>query len=294
MSIATPRRMISSLATCAIRIFASGVDRRFDETYQLAADMGGAGFIFTGENDADIMHNSATINLNVLDVLHNATTRGSSIRRRPACIRPTIRKTRTIRTAPKTAPIRPRPTANTAGRSCLASACSGLRPQYGMHARRALPQHLRARRHLGRRPREGARRALPQGRRPPRAAGPSKYGATASRPAPSFIVDECVEGTLRLMRSDVKVPVNIGSEEMVTIGRLADLISEIAGKHIEKTFVTGPQGVRGRNSDNHLIRSRLNWAPSRPLRDGLVQTYKWISEQVAISRRSTTRDFATH
>ena len=89
---------------------ARGRSTRFDEVYQLAADMGGAGYIFTGENDADIMHNSATINLNVLDACRTgATSSASSIRPRPACTRPTTRKTRTIRTAPRTAPIRPAP-----------------------------------------------------------------------------------------------------------------------------------------------------------------------------------------
>ena len=97
----------------------------------------------------------------------------------------------------------------------------------------------------------------------------------------SFLyVDECVEGTTRLLRSEFVGPVNIGSEEMVTINQLVDLVADIAGKRIEKRHIDGPQGVRGRNSDNRLIREKLGWAPSRGLREGLEVTYEWIERQV--------------
>jgi len=98
----------------------------------------------------------------------------------------------------------------------------------------------------------------------------------------SFLyIDECIEGTLRLMRSDWEGPVNIGSEEMVSINQLAKMIMDIAGKELEIRHVAGPVGVRGRNSDNKLIKQKLNWAPSQPLIEGLKKTYKWISELVA-------------
>ena len=97
----------------------------------------------------------------------------------------------------------------------------------------------------------------------------------------SFLyVDECVEGVRRLMESDFTGPVNIGSEEMVTINRLAEMVMEIAGKKLSIRHIPGPLGVRGRNSDNHMIRERLGWAPSRPLREGLEKTYGWIAQQV--------------
>ena len=104
----------------------------------------------------------------------------------------------------------------------------------------------------------------------------------------SFLyVDECVEGTIRLLRSDFEGPVNIGSEEMVTINQMVDMIASIAGKRIEKRHIDGPQGVRGRNSDNKLIREALGWAPSRALLEGLEVTYAWIERQV---RRNTPID----
>ena len=97
----------------------------------------------------------------------------------------------------------------------------------------------------------------------------------------SFLyVDECVEGTMRLLRSDFAGPVNIGSEEMVTINQLVDMVADVAGKKIEKKHIAGPLGVRGRNSDNALIRSKLGWAPSTKLREGIEKTYAWIETQV--------------
>jgi nucleoside-diphosphate-sugar epimerase len=97
----------------------------------------------------------------------------------------------------------------------------------------------------------------------------------------SFLfIDECIEGVMRLMESDFAGPVNIGSEEMVSINRLAELIMGIAGKRVSIRHISGPLGVRGRNSDNRLIREKLGWAPSIPLREGLEKTYQWISRQL--------------
>jgi nucleoside-diphosphate-sugar epimerase len=97
----------------------------------------------------------------------------------------------------------------------------------------------------------------------------------------SFLyIDECIEGTLRLMRSNFSGPVNIGSDEMVTIDRLVDLVAEIAKKTIKKRHIDGPTGVRGRNSDNRLISEKLNWSPSNVLVDGLRPTYEWINCQL--------------
>ena len=97
----------------------------------------------------------------------------------------------------------------------------------------------------------------------------------------SFLyIDECLEGTLRLMRSDYTGPVNIGSEEMVTIDSLVDLVSTIANKKLNKVHIKGPTGVRGRNSENLLIQAKLGWSPSRSLREGLTSTYSWIRSQL--------------
>ena len=105
----------------------------------------------------------------------------------------------------------------------------------------------------------------------------------------SFLfIDECLEGTIRLTRSNFSGPVNIGSEEMVTINGLVDIVCEIAGKTLEKRHIPGPMGVRGRNSDNRLIAEKLHWRPSHPLRAGLEKTYQWIETTSPIQRLSGT------
>ena len=105
----------------------------------------------------------------------------------------------------------------------------------------------------------------------------------------SFLyIDECIEGTLRLTRSSFVGPVNIGSEEMVTINQLASMAMDIAGKHVRVRHIPGPLGVRGRNSDNELIRQSLGWEPSQPLRAGLEKTYAWIDMQVQHARSRTS------
>jgi nucleoside-diphosphate-sugar epimerase len=105
----------------------------------------------------------------------------------------------------------------------------------------------------------------------------------------SFLyIDECLEGSRRLMDSGFTGPVNVGSEEMVTINQLAAMIAEIAGKKLTICHIPGPLGVRGRNSDNRLIREKLHWSPSRPLREGLEKTYSWISAQVEAMKSSLT------
>jgi nucleoside-diphosphate-sugar epimerase len=105
----------------------------------------------------------------------------------------------------------------------------------------------------------------------------------------SFLyIDECLEGVRRLMDSDFTGPVNIGSEEMVTINQLAEMIADIAGKKLTIRHISGPLGVRGRNSDNRLIREKIRWSPSRPLREGLERTYRWIDAQVTTAQVSLT------
>ena len=102
-----------------------------------------------------------------------------------------------------------------------------------------------------------------------------------------LIVDECVEGVRRLMESDFSGPVNIGSDEMISIQDFTKMVIEISGKNLQIKNIEGPLGVKGRNSDNVLIKEKLGWAPSKPLRDGVEKTYHWISEQ--IRQREATR-----
>jgi len=257
------------------------IDRRFDEVYQLAADMGGAGFIFTGENDADIMHNSATINLNVLDACYKRSLKrifySSS-----ACMYPAYNQED---------PESP----NCAENSAYPAAPDS---EYGWEKLFSERLYLTYGRCYGMTPRiaryhnifgpegtwRGGREKAPAALCRKIAEAPDGDSIEIwgdGRQTRSFLyVDECVEGTTRLMRSEFSGPVNIGSEEMVTIDQLADLIMSVADKQLEKRHIPGPLGVRGRNSDNRLIREKLGWAPSQRLVTGLEMTYAWIERQV--------------
>ena len=193
----TRKPTISSSATCAIQRFCRQIiDRRFDEVYQLAADMGGAGYIFTGENDADVMHNSATINLNVLDAATSATSAASSTRRRPACTRNTTSTIPTIRTARRTRAYPAAPDSEYGWEKLFSERLYPRLRAQPRHAsaHRALSQHLRARRHLGRRQGEGAGRDLPQGRGGADGGEIEIWGD--GKQTRSFLyIDECLEGT---------------------------------------------------------------------------------------------------
>jgi nucleoside-diphosphate-sugar epimerase len=261
------------------------VDRRFDEVYQLAADMGGAGYVFTGDHDADIMHNSATINLNILDRCHKRNIErvfySSS-----ACIYPAYNQMD---------PDNP---------NCAESSAYPAAPdsEYGWEKLFSERLFLAYNRNFGMANRiarfhnifgplgtwQGGKEKAPAAIC--RKVAMAKTGdeieiwGDGSQTRSFLYIDECLDGTLRLARSEHEGPVNIGSEEMVTISHLVELVSDIAGKNIRKRHIAGPTGVRGRNSDNTLVEQLLGWKPSGHLREGLEKTYEWIEHQV---RRNT-------
>ncbi len=258
-----------------------------EDVYQLAADMGGAGYIFTGEHDAHVMHNSATINLNTLEAGTNAGVKrffySSS-----ACMYPEYNQLD---------PDNPKCSEDSAYPAAPDS-------EYGWEKLFSERLYLAYMRNRGVQVRVarfhnifGVEGTWTGGREKAPAALCRKVAEAADgstieiwgdgKQTRSFLyVDECVEGVRRLMDSDFTGPVNIGSEEMVTINQLAAMIMEIAGKKLTIRNIPGPTGVRGRNSDNRLIRERLGWAPSQPLRDGLSKTYRWIAAQVEARKRT--------
>ena len=262
-------------------------DRRFDEIYQLAADMGGAGYIFTGENDADIMHNSATINLNILEAARKRNCQrifySSS-----ACMYPSHNQED---------PDNP---------NCAEDSAYPANPdsEYGWEKLFSERLYLAYGRNHGMQTRVaryhnifGPEGTWQGGKEKAPAALCRKIAETADggsievwgpgNQTRSFLyIDECIEGTTRLLRSGRSGPYNIGSEEMISINDLAALIAEISGKKVSVNNVPGPVGVNGRNSDNKLIQQELGWAPSLPLRQGLEKTYAWISAQVMKNSRN--------
>ena len=260
-------------------------DSRFDEVYQLAADMGGAGFVFTGEHDADIMHNSAMINLNMLDACSKHDI-GSIFYSSSACIYPEYNQMNPE--TPKCSEDSAYPAAPDSdyGWEKLFSERLYLAYQrnYGMRVRIARYHNIFGPEGTWTGGREKSPAALCRKVAEAPAGGEIEIWGDGKQTRSFLYVDECLEATTRLLRSDFTGPVNIGSEEMVTINQLALIIMGIAGKELSIRHIPGPLGVRGRNSDNALIAEKLGWSPSEPLKKGLKITYEWIREQIAKGR----------
>ena len=263
------------------------IDRRFDEVYQLAADMGGAGFIFTGENDADIMHNSGTINLNVLDACRKRLI-PRIFYSSSACIYPAYNQLDPDNPNCEESSAYPAAPDSEYGWEKLFSERLYLTYArcHGMDVRVARYHNIFGPEGTWTGGREKAPAAMCRKIAMTQDGGSIDIWGDGQQTRSFLYVSECVEGTLRLMRSGFSGPVNIGSKEMVTINQLADMIMQIAGKRVEKRHIPGPLGVRGRNSDNRLIREKLDWAPSQPLTAGLETTYSWIERQT----RSNTKE----
>jgi nucleoside-diphosphate-sugar epimerase len=256
--------------------------RGIDEVYQLAADMGGAGYIFTGEHDAAVMHNSATINLNMLEFGVRAGVRryfySSS-----ACIYPEYNQLDPDNPKCSEESAYPAAPDSEYGWEKLFSErlYGAYMRNHGVDVRVARFHNIFGPQGTWDGGKEKSPAALCRKIAEAPDGGEIEIWGDGKQTRSFLYIDECVDGVRRLMDSDFPGPVNVGSEEMVTINRLAEIIMEIAGKKVSIKHIPGPLGVRGRNSDNHLIQARLGWAPSKPLRDGLAITYAWIAEQVA-------------
>ena len=252
----------------------------FDEIYQFAADMGGAGYIFTGEHDADVMNNSATINLNILRNVKDYKPKiffSSS-----ACMYPEHNQL-----DPNTPDCRedtayPANPDSEYGWEKLFSE----RLYLSYHRNYDVPVRI-ARYHNIFGPEgtwTGGREKAPAAicrkvAELPKGGGSIEVWGDGLQTRSFLFVDECVEATYRLVQSDFTGPVNIGSEEMVSINELVDIAAKVAGKEVEKNHIDGPLGVRGRNSNNDLIREKLDWDYTMTLEEGIKKTYDWINEE---------------
>lgn len=258
------------------------IDQKFDEIYQLAADMGGAGFIFTGENDADVMHNSGLINLNILDIAWKRNA-GRIFYSSSACIYPEYNQLDAD--SPKTAEETAYPASPDSEYGWEKLFSERLYLAY--HRNKDMDVRI-ARFHNVFGPEgtwDGGREKAPAAfcRKIALAKNGDEIEMWGSgKQTRSFLyIDECIEGIRKLMSQDNFLgPVNIGSDEMLSINELAGMTMEIAGKKISIKHIPGPLGVNGRTSDNNLIKEKLGWAPKEPLRKGLKITYKWIEGQI--------------
>ena len=269
------------------------VDRRFDEVYQLAADMGGAGYIFVGNNDAEIMQNSALINLNVVETCYRRNIKrifySSS-----ACMYPEYNQKDALN--PKCSEDSAYPAAPDSEYGWEKLFSERLYLAYnrtkGMEARVARFHNIFGPLGTWKDGKEKAPAALCRKVASTQNGGEIEIWGDGKQTRSFLFIDECLEGVLRLTRSGFTGPVNIGSEEMVSINQLAEMIMKIAGKKLTIKHIPGPLGVRGRNSDNRLIKEKLGWEPSQPLVKGLEKTYAWISEQVERDRGSNLKKSA--
>jgi nucleoside-diphosphate-sugar epimerase len=246
--------------------------------------MGGAGYIFTGEHDAVVMHDSATINLNMLEEGRKAGVK-KFFYSSSACIYPEYNQMDPDN--PKCSEDSAYPAAPDSeyGWEKLFSErlYFSYHRNFGVQVRVARFHNIFGPQGTWCGGREKSPAALCRKVAETPEGGEIELWGDGKQTRSFLIVDECVEGIRRLVESDFSGPVNIGSEEMVTINQLAEIIMDVAGKRVRIKHVSGPLGVRGRNSDNHLIREKLGWEPKLPLRAGLTTTYAWIAQQVAQS-----------
>ena len=252
-----------------------------DEVYQLAADMGGAGYIFTGEHDAAVMHNSATINLNMLEYGRLAGVR-KFFYSSSACIYPEYNQLDPDNPKCWESSAYPAAPDSEYGWEKLFSERLYLAymRNYGIQVRVARFHNIFGPEGAWTGGREKSPAALCRKVAEAPAGGSIEIWGDGLQTRSFLFIDECVDGVRHLMESDFSGPVNVGSEEMITINGLAQLIMDIAGKKLTIRNVPGPLGVRGRNSDNRLIYEKLHWRPNLPLRQGLEKTYAWIESQI--------------
>lgn len=273
------------------------VEGGFDEIYQFAADMGGAGFVFTGDHDADIMHNSATINLNVLDTLRMLKQKSKGAFHTKifysgsACMYPEHNQMDPSNPNLEESSAYPANPDSEYGWEKLFSERLYLayNRNFGLEVAVARYHNIYGPEGTW----DGGREKAPAAicRKVAKIEGPEgeiEIWGDGNQTRSFLYIDDCIEATRRMMQSDFSGPLNIGSEEMVTINQLVELAARISGKSVQKRYkLDAPTGVRGRNSDNRLIRKVLGWDYEVSLEQGVKRTYAWIASQISSAQELT-------
>jgi GDP-D-mannose 3',5'-epimerase len=259
------------------------LNQPFDEVYQLAADMGGAGYIFTGENDANLMFNSASINLNIIQQAYLKGVK-KIFYSSSACIYPAYNQQDPNNPNCAESSVYPAEPDSDYGWEKLFSErlFQAFSRNHGMQVRIARFHNVFGPEGTWTGGREKAPAAICRKVAEAENGGQMEVWGDGLQTRSFLYIDECLEAVERFMNSDFEGPVNIGSEEMISLNDLAKMVMEISGKKL--SIYNKPvsyEGVRGRRSDNTLIRSKLGWAPSLPLREGMTKTYEWIAAEVA-------------
>lgn len=257
----------------------------FDEIYQFAADMGGAGYIFSGENDANIMENSALINLNLLksqNIFNNKknVNKTKIFYSSSACMYPQEAQEVADNPGLKESDAYPANPDSEYGWEKLFSERLYLayNKNYGIPVAIARYHNIYGPEGTWNNGKEKAPAAIC--RKVIMSNGNVEVWGDGEQTRSFLYIDECIEATRRLMQSNFAGPVNIGSEEMISINQLVDIAASVERKTVNKVHVDGPTGVRGRNSNNDLVREKLGWDYSVSLQDGIFKTYSWIKSQI--------------
>ena len=259
------------------------INSDIDEVYQLAADMGGAGYIFTGEHDADIMHNSCQINLNVLDAMVKANVK-KVFYSSSACMYPSHNQEDPDNPLLAEDSAYPANPDSEYGWEKLFSERLFMTyaRNYKLDVRIARFHNIFGPRGSWDNGKEKAPAALCRKVALCKDGGVIDVWGPGNQTRSFLFIDECIEGIQRIMASDYTQPVNLGSTRMISINNLVMLIAKLNGKNVSIRNVDGPRGVMGRNSDNRLIKEVIDWAPDEDLESGLIKTYKWIDEQIQL------------
>lgn len=274
-------KLVSNIVLAPNQHSESDKENSFDEVYQLAADMGGAGYIFSGDNDANVMHNSALININMA---YEAAKK--SVKRifysSSACIYPEHNQMDPNNPKCSEDSAYPANPDSEYGWEKLLSERLYLSfyRNYGLEVRIARYHNIFGPEGTFDGGKEKAPAAICRKVIKASEGDTIEIWGSGTQTRSFLYIDECVEGSLRLMRSNFLGPVNIGSEEMISINDFTKMIINISGKNLQIKNIDGPTGVNGRNSDNKLIFEKLNWKPSMSLKQGIQQTYGWIKDQI--------------
>jgi len=256
-------------------------ENSFDEMYQLAADMGGAGYIFSGENDANVMHNSAQINILACELATNFSVK-KVFYSSSACMYPAYNQQDPNNPKCSEESAYPAAPDSEYGWEKLFSErlYMAFNRNHNLDVRIARFHNIFGPMGTWTGGKEKSPAAICRKVIMADNGGEIEIWGDGEQTRSFLYIDECIEGIRKLMASDFKEPVNLGSEEMVTINQLVDIACSIEGKTLVKKHISGPLGVRGRNSDNKLIKEKIGWCPNYPLKDGISNLYKWIKEQV--------------
>ena len=261
------------------------IEEGVDEVYQLAADMGGAGYIFTGENDANVMHNSALINLNVA---HECVIKKVKkvFYSSSACMYPEHNQLDPNNPNCEESSAYPANPDSEYGWEKLFSERLFLafNRNYKLDVRIARFHNIFGPYGSWNNGKEKAPAAMCRKAAETPSGGSFEVWGDGKQTRSFLYIDECLEGVFRLMETNINEPVNVGSDRMISINDFAKLIASIAGKNITINNIKGPLGVMGRNSDNTKIMSLLGWKPQNNLEHGITETYNWINSQLQRSK----------